>query len=131
MQFELPAQPPPQFSLHVRLHVDPPAQFWLQLPAWLQSTLQVDFASQLAVQPPSFAQFVVHVEPPQVRLQEFAVEQSMLQFAPAVHVAAQLGSVHAWLQVVPVQVMVEDESPLHAVTTAPRATNSAPVACKA
>jgi hypothetical protein len=113
---DVPAQPPPQFSLQVRLHVDPPAQFWLQLPAWLQSTLHVDLESQLAVQPPSFEQFVAHVEPPHVRLHVFAELQSTLQFAPCVQVAEQLGSVHVWLHVVPVQVRSVTELPQAART---------------
>src|SRR5688500_11894808 len=52
LQFELPAQPPPQFSWQRMSHDDPPAQSRLQLPAWVQSTLQDDCPSQSALQPP-------------------------------------------------------------------------------
>jgi len=50
---EVPEQPPPQFSLHPISQLEPPAQSRLQLPAWVQSTLQLDCPSQPALQPPA------------------------------------------------------------------------------
>jgi hypothetical protein len=50
---EVPVQAPPQFSLQPTSQLEPPAQSRLQLPAWEQSMLQLDWPSQSALHPPA------------------------------------------------------------------------------